>query len=207
MTLRRIGLLVITMAFLARTVSAQDDPRVGITMGYPASFGVIWHVTNRIALRPEITASRASGESTSTSSIVAFGVSVVPQTTITTVSANDSWLVSTGLSALLYLSKHDALRTYVSPRWAYSRVSSNTTSGIAEFGSFSSTGSSHTVAGSFGAQYALGRRFNVFGEVGLSFSRSTTSPRDLAGQSLVTSSGAVSRTFGARSGVGVVLYF
>jgi hypothetical protein len=208
---RIIGLLVaITIGLLASSASAQDDPRVGITMGFPASIGVIWHVSERIALRPEITATRASGESTTTSSISVIGLGgVVPTTTTTTVTTIESWQVSTGLSALFYVSKHDALRTYVSPRWAYSRTSSSSNSGIADLGSFGSTGSSHTVTGSFGAQYALGRRFNVFGEVGLSFSRSTTTPRDLTtGLGFVTTtSGAVSRNFGTRSGVGVILYF
>ena len=211
MALRRIGLLAaITIGSVAPAASAQDDPKVGITMGYPASVGIIWQVNERIALRPEVTATRASGESTSTSTISFVGLGGGGSTTTTTtVTTNESWQVSTGLSALFYLSQHDALRTYVSPRWAYSRTSNSTTSGITELGNFGSTGSSHTVAGSFGAQYAPGRRFNVFGEVGLAFSRSTTAPRDApTGLGIVTTtSGAVSRNFGSRSGVGVILYF
>ena len=36
------------------SANAQDNPRVGLTMGYPTSIGVLWHVTDRIAIRPEI---------------------------------------------------------------------------------------------------------------------------------------------------------
>jgi hypothetical protein len=196
----------ITFTFLANTASGQDTPKVGVTMGYPSSIGVIWQVTDGVALRPELTFTHNSGESTTTGgiSISLPGGIATPSTTVTT---NDSWQVMVGVSALFYLSKHDALRTYVSPRWAYARASGSSSSGIVELGTFGSTSSTHIVAGSFGAQYALAPRFSVFGEVGLSFSRGTTSPIAPNTVTFITNSGAVSRTFGARSGAGVILFF
>lgn len=207
MPVRTIGLLVaITIGGLAGNASAQDDPRVGITMGYPASIGVVWHATDGIALRPEVGVSRSSGEFTATSSI-SFGGSTI---TTTSLSSNENWQVAVGLSALFYLSRHDALRTYVSPRWAYTRTSSTSSTSPSSLSSpspgvSSSTGSGNFVSGSFGAQYALARRFSLFGEIGLGFSRTVTSPA--FGSLAVTTTDSISRTFSTRSGAGVILYF
>ena len=50
MAMRRIGLLAaIAIGLLAPAASAQDDPKAGITMGYPASVGIIWQVNDRVA--------------------------------------------------------------------------------------------------------------------------------------------------------------
>ena len=74
------------------------------------------------------------------------------------------------------------------------------------------SGHANFVSGSFGAQYALGRRFSVFGELGLGFSRTTTSPTPsstsiAAGGSTSIVGTSSSSTLGTRSGAGVVLYF
>jgi hypothetical protein len=215
MTVRTIGVIVtITVGFFANSASAQGDPKVGITMGYPGSIGVIWKVTDRVALRPEVNVQKSSGESTSTLSlsITAFPIGGTSTTTTTTVTTIDAWQVSAGLSALFYLTKGDALRTYVSPRWAYSRSSSGSSgssSSLSELDNALTFGTStHTVAGSFGAQYAIARRFNVFGEVGGTFTRSANTPQEQRASPVFSSSSrTVSRSFGARSGAGVILYF
>jgi hypothetical protein len=206
MAMRGILLLAAIMTLLvAPSASAQDDPRVGITMGYPASVGVIWQVNDRVALRPELSVQKASADSTSTTSISLS--SVVPGTVIS-VTSSDFWQFSAGLSALFYLSTHDALKTYVSPRWAYTRSSNGNSSSTSLPLSLTSTTSGYSLAGSFGAQYALGRRFGVFGEVGLFFSRSTISPSAASSPpGIVAAYESVSRSLGARSGAGVVLYF
>jgi hypothetical protein len=204
---RTIALMTMIMMWcLANAALAQDTPRVGISMGYPASIGVIWQVTDGVALRPEISFQKSSTEFTES---ISFGLSVdgtLDATTATSKSTSDFWQVSVGLSALVYLSRHDALRTYVSPRWAYIRDSSSTASGFSDLRNFASTASGHLVAGSFGAQYALGRKFTAFGEVGLAFTRTVTTPNDR--QSLFLIGGQdVSHTFGTRSAAGVILYF
>jgi hypothetical protein len=207
MTGRTIALVtVIMMSCLGNAVSAQDTPRVGISMGYPASIGVIWQVSDGLALRPEISVQKSSTEFTES---ISFGLSTdgtLDTTTAASKSTSDFWQVSVGLSALVYLSKHDALRTYVSPRWAYMRDSSNTASGLSNLRNFASTASGHLVAGSFGAQYALGRKFNAFGEVGLAFTRTVITPNDRQSSSLIGGQDA-SSTFGTRSAAGVILYF
>jgi hypothetical protein len=174
-------------------------------MGYPASVGVMWQVNDRVALRPEFNVQKASGESTST---IAISLSSVVPGSVVSVTTSDSWQFSAGVSALFYLSTHDALRTYVSPRWAYTRTSNTNSSSTIPSLSLSTTASGQSFAGSFGAQYALGRRFGVFGEVGIVFSRSTVSPDASALTSaIVTTSESVSKTLGVRSGAGVILYF
>jgi autotransporter-like protein len=203
MRAQRIGVVVaFTIAFLPGRASAQDIPTIGLSMGYPASIGVVWQVTDGIALRPEIGVTKSSSEFIgSSTSFSSGGVTTTSSTSTTT----DSWQVSAGLSALFYLSKHDALRTYVSPRWAYTRVSStpSSTTGVQTGVVSGASGHTNFVSGSFGAQYALGDRFSVFGEIGLGFSRTVSSP--FAGSFATIDSRASS--LGTRSGAGVILYF
>jgi hypothetical protein len=204
MSMRRIGLLAaITIGLLAPAAFAQDDPRVGITMGYPASVGIIWQVNDRVALRPEVSAQKSSGEFTSTAS---FSLGGTTTTTITT-STSDAWQVGVGLSALFYLTTHDALRTYISPRWSYVRTStSNSSAGLPPPSQTSgSVGNGHFVSGSFGAQYALGRRFGLFGEVGVGYTRADNAP-SLTGSGVIATQ-TTTRTLATRSGAGVILYF
>jgi hypothetical protein len=210
MMLRRIGCLaMLVVASLARPVLAQDDPRIGIAMGYPASVGLIWHVADGVALRPEISFTRSSAETTITTSlpvITVGGVPTINPATTVTVNTTDQWEVGVGVSALFYVTRHDALRTYLSPRYAYTRRSStNQASTLLPSTAFGSDSSGHFVSGSFGAQYALGRRFSVFGEVGLGYSRSESKPPALS--SGIITGAATSHTLSTRSGAGVVLYF
>jgi hypothetical protein len=203
MTRRTLGLLAaITTTFLASTASAQDDPRVGIVMGYPASIGVMWQVTDGVALRPEVGVQKASNEVTATSSPSVGGATI----TNSSVNVNDNWQVGIGLSALFYLSKPDKLRTYISPRWAYTRTSSTSaTTPASGANSTGSTGNGNFVSGSFGAQFALARRFSVFGEIGLGYSRTVVAPAGSTSATLFTES--ASWNLATRSGAGIVFYF
>jgi hypothetical protein len=175
----------------AGTARAQDKPKVGLVMGYPASFGVLWHATDGVAVRPEITLSLTSGESTATGSAV--------------VSTSSSWSIGVGASALFYVTNHDGLRTYISPRFTYSRNSAETQPGP---GSSAAENWSNTyaVAGSFGAEYALVRRFGAFGEVGISYARQSGGYRPSSQPGVLGSTGT-SNSVGARGAVGVVFYF
>jgi hypothetical protein len=208
MHIRRIAALVaLGTACGAATVSAQDSPRLGLSMGYPASIGVLWHMTDRVAVRPELSLSRNSTEFTSTFTTFSSFPSGTTTTTTTTTTA-EGWQVGAGASALFYLQRRDALRTYVSPRFAYTRGTTTTTSRpppspIAPVGSPTSEtkNSTYFASGSFGAQYALGTRFGVFGEVGLGFGRSESSG------GAPTRAGSKTRNLATRSGVGVLFYF
>ena len=210
MAMRRIGLLAaIGIGLLAPAASAQDDPRVGITMGYPASVGIIWQVNDRVALRPEVSAQKASGEFTTTTSISFGGPTTTTTTTTTSTSSSDNWQVGVGLSALFYLTTHDALRTYVSPRWSYIRTSSSNSSSSLPPPSQTtgSVGNGQFVSGSFGAQYALGKRFGLFGEVGVGYQHSEIAPASAGVSGAVITSQSTTRTLATRSGAGVILYF
>src|SRR5580765_1242446 len=120
--MRRHVPFILALAFgvaltAASEARAQDTPRVGITMGSPAAVGVIWNVADRFALRPEMTFSGSTSDS-SIGDIVG----------VTTGSSNDGFQIGAGLSALIYMGRWDALRTYVSPRFSYSRTRTSGTS-------------------------------------------------------------------------------
>ena len=173
------GSMILSIATMA---GAQDSPRLGITMGYPASIGVLWHVSDRVALRPEFS----------------FTVTDSSSESIINDEAN-FWSLGTGVSVLFYSSMTDNLRTYLAPRFSYSRTSgdSNTTD---------STTDIYALAGMFGAQYSLGRRFAAFGEVGVSYSRQNGTSATTIGP-VTTQIVNHANAFGTRTGVGVVLYF
>jgi hypothetical protein len=154
-------------------------------MGYPASIGVLWHVNERMAIRPELSFDFFSSETENETTLP-----IDPDT------SQDGHSVSVGLSALFYVSRWDMTRAYVVPRYAYLHTSSSIE------GPFDiirdSSGRAHDVSVSFGAQHTLGERFAIYGELGLAFERVTTE----------VSTSELRRTgFGTRSGVGVVVYF
>jgi hypothetical protein len=182
----------------ALPASAQQDRTAGLVMGYPASVGVLWHVTEGVALRPDATISQQSIETTSTFT----GLGGTSQTSTTT---SDGWASSIGVSALFYLGAPDALRFYVTPRVAYawSRTENEAAAGdLLQLGPYETESDGLLVAGSFGAQYAPHERFRLFGELGLSYSRQ----EGTTGYT-VSRSQAVTTGVGLRSGVGVVVYF
>jgi len=206
--MRRIVLFaVFALLALPHPSAAQDMPRFGIVMGYPAQVALLWNVSDRLAIRPEINWSRSSNETTSTGDVLTFPPGLpVPVTTTTT---SEGWAVGTGVSALVYLVKSDALRTYVSPRFTYTRNSKTIDLGFGRFiGSPTATTtttstSTYSVTGLFGAQYKLAHRFGVFGEMGFGYSRGTGSPV----ASSITRSESTSTSVGFRSGAGVILFF
>ena len=112
MTRHVLFILACGVAFaVAGEARAQDTPRLGITMGYPAAVGVIWNVADRFALRPEMTFSGTTSDS-----------SLGDTLGIGTGSSNDGFQIGAGLSGLIYVSRWDELRIYVSPRFSYSRT-------------------------------------------------------------------------------------
>src|SRR5882762_4130449 len=106
-------------------------------MGFPASIGVIFRATDKVAIRPEFSFSRNTTEGTTTTS-------------------TDGWSIGTGISALFYVASHDRVRTYVSPRVTYSRITLTSSALVASALSTSlkSTATTWGGAGSFGVQYS-----------------------------------------------------
>jgi hypothetical protein len=200
--------LLTGLALSARPCAAQEPARVGLTMGYPASVGVIWHASDAVALRPELSFTHAWTDSTNALPV------------LTSTSTSESTGIGVGVSGLLYARKWDALRAYVSPRLAYSRSTGSTTSGdlvggvpvipvtpgtpaLPSLPTVSTTISSYLIAGSFGAEYSLARRFALFGEVGYGYSRTSSSSATGGVATLKLTTNAT----GTRTGVGVILYF
>jgi hypothetical protein len=179
---RETAVLLSVLLSTAVPAAAQDKGRVGLTMGYPAGVGLMFHVSDRFALRPEVSFTREVTEGPGSAG---------------TYSTTTTWSVGVGLSVLFYLHETDNLRTYVSPRFSYGRVNSTWTTilppGAKGYGGPGpSTEDSYQVSGSFGAQYALGRRFSVFGDLGIAYT-------DLRSWN--------TRTWGPRAGFGAILYF
>src|SRR5262245_21030943 len=180
-----IGMLVIVFGS-ATSAFAQDKGKIGLTMGYPSSVGIVYHVTDKLAVRPELTIAQASTEATGPAiSRVNFSAS------------SSSWAIGTGVSALFYVRQWDDLHLYVSPRWTYSHGSSSS-----DTLSVDSTLNSWSLNGSVGAQYALGKRFGVFGEVGFGYQHSHQKSGGSPIQAEITGHG-----IGTRTGVGVILCF
>ena len=184
MRIRRIlALCSLLVAGLPTLAAAQEQHKIGITMGYPAAAGVLWHVSPKVAIRPELTFAGSSTETTSSSLAI----------------EGSGWNLGTGVSALFYLRTEERLRTYFSPRFTYSHSSSSSSSSGVTTSELEQTTNVVGVSGSFGAQYAVGDRFTVFGELGFSFSHSHSK----ASQLPTSGSG---NGWGLRSGVGIVYY-
>lgn len=206
--MRRLAMATMIVLGGAVSASAQDAGKFGVTMGYPASIGVIWHVSNRIALRPEISLQQIATTTTSTISITTAGSGGVTSTSTTTTATNDQWFVGYGASALFYIKQWDALRAYVSPRFQYTHGSSsssttlNTSLPISTVpASTEFTQNSYLYSGSFGAQYGLGSRFGLYGEVGFGYTHQTSE------SSFAAAGDSTGHTVATRSGVGVIFYF
>ena len=202
---------------VARSASAQDEGRIGVTMGYPSAVGVLWRATEKIALRPEFTWTMSSADSSSSDSIAGSTATSSPST---------NWQAGAALSALFYVSRVNEFGAYLTPRLAYSRTST-TTNVSGSPTTTSSDGWAWTTSGAFGADYRLARHFGLFGEIGLSYSASTftsstvetittggfvsvsagTSVVNLVTRTINLRSDSHTHSFGTRSGVGVIFFF
>jgi len=168
---------------------AQAGRTVAITATAPSAIGVLWHVTDSIAVRPELGLSRVSTESKNTPSGTG-----APPATITT---SSSWTISSGGSVLFYMAKRDNLRPYLSPRLTFGRASNSSSTSTT-----STPITSYTLGGSVGAQYDVSNRFSVFGEVGLNYGWQNTNTT--SGTTTFTNS---TKVFGTGSRIGVAIYF
>ncbi|HET9832346.1 MAG TPA: outer membrane beta-barrel protein [Vicinamibacterales bacterium] len=213
---RTIRTLPVALILLLWSISAgaQDEPRIGVTMGYPTAVGVLWRVADRVSLRPDFTWTSTSNESPSINDPI-LGTIVNPTTF-------DTWQTSVGLSALLYLNRFERLRMYASPRFAYSRTSNSSAVSNSAL-STNGRGWTYATSGSFGAEYGLARHFGVFGEIGVTYSTTTSVSTSVETRTNVITIGpggivtntstftvrseSHSHSTGMRSGVGVIFYF
>lgn len=190
----RSAVAVMVLAAVAAPAAAQEAGSVGLTIGYPAAVGVVWHITDRIALRPDFTLSTSTTESTSTNDSI-----FAPQVSTTT---STSWSTAVGLSALFYLTAIEPLRFYVAPRAAYLRTSIDIDDDQPLAAAFDNTSTGFLAAGAFGVQYNAHDRFAIFGELGAQYTSQSSSSEFLTSRNR-----SENRTAGLRSAVGVTLYF
>lgn len=206
-TVVRLGFIVCLWFAAVASASAQDDRKVGLTIGYPNAVGVLWQVAERVAIRTDTAFSsswtdtdssragdeflRLAGASSSTSGRT-FGV---------------------GVSVLVTVAKWERLRAYVVPRAAYLRSTSTSEfsfpTGIPALpglsglpiriqpASFETRTSTQTYSASFGTQYRLADRFAAFGEVGVAYASSRSPDND----SFFGSGGSTSPIVGGVTGV------
>jgi outer membrane protein W len=166
---------------------AQDRGQVGVTMGIPAAAGMTWHITNRIAVRPDITFTQSTSK---------VDASLPNVSTSRTTRA-----LGIGASLVWYFGSADAhVRPYVSPRVAYAKLSSDDEDEDLGFDVDEIPGTL-TVSGSVGVQYTPVRRFGVYGEVG--FARAH-SERTMSFPSITAT--VSTTTWSTRGAVGVILY-
>jgi len=172
------GSIILLLLLLVISANAQEKGQIGLVIGYPASVGFRWNVGGNFAIRPDVAFTKSSGVST-------FSFS------------QESYSFETGLSALLYVKKWENVSAYVTPRISYIRSKSN--NGAFVGASVPGVNWSYLGSASFGAEYNLNRKFSVFGEVGVAYTRfhsgSTFSVTPLT------------KTWNSKSGVGINLYF
>lgn len=129
-----VSCVAITLAAPA-AAGAQDAPKAGVVIGFPTALGIIWHASDRVAVRPEISVGGSSSDRTSSS----FN------------SHSSSWGVGFGLGVLFYTHTEEHLRTYIVPRFFYHHMSAtNEGSG---FATSKSTAVTRTVGGVGGIFY------------------------------------------------------
>jgi len=185
MRIRRISVSLVILGALGCLPATADEPgKVGITMAYPTSFGILWHATGKFAIRPTVAISRSTMNGST--------------------SNGDGWSLGTTIAGVFYVKKYDNVRTYFSPRYSYNRTQLTThvtasTQG-ATIPDVKTTGNGNGAAATFGAEYTPASRFSVFAEVGVAFSRLTTS------SSGFISSKISGNTWGTTAGVGVIFY-
>ena len=207
-------LLLLSFLMICSAIPAQEKGKVGLNLGF-TTYGITWHVSERFAIRPDVSFSRSTASQTNLSTILDQ-----PSSPYTGTSKSNSHAIYVGVSGLVYIHKLDNLSFYICPRYSYSwsAASSSSTSTQISSGSgpFQATsiggskGPAHNLSGSFGAQYSLSKRFSVFGEVGLGYNWSSNSNYTSSNPGVyqnLSSSSAKTHSVGPRSGVGLILYF
>jgi hypothetical protein len=176
---QRLALIVASLSLLAPVTAAAQDKTFGITMGFPTSVGVFLKVSDTVAVRPEFRFTLTSDDDD-----------------------QDASGYGTGVTALFYLKTADALRLYVAPRFAYERLNTEDRG----FFTFETASNVYSLSGLFGAQYLLGDRFLVYGEVGLRFGYSSGQDT-VTGPTFSNSSDSFGHSWGSTGGVGIVVFF
>lgn len=173
-----LGIAIFCLCLVPTFASAQEAGKTGVTMGFPAQVGVIWHASEKVAVRPEFSFTHSSAEAPGGET------------------SSDTY--GLGVSVLFYTKKWDNAAAYFAPRFAWAHGRGESRSDLGDFGS-ESTFDSYQYSGSFGGQGWFGSRFSVYGEVGIAYQTGSTD----SGSSV----DVTNKSWSIRSGVGAVLYF
>jgi hypothetical protein len=211
MNARVIAVSTLVLAASASSAAAQDERRVGLVMGYPTTVGVVWQVSDRIALRADGTYTWSDATIEGVDDSLTATPSPIPAFEISIRQDTSTQSGSIGVSLLFDLHRQDQFRIYVAPRFGVGMVHTESTltidispimtiPGVPPRDSStteSETAFSPTFGASIGASTRIGDRFGVFGEAGFAYSETTT-------EEVVQ---ATRRSFGMRAGVGAMLFF
>ena len=181
---RLVCAVVLSVIGLPAFASAQERGQVGVTMGYPAAIGLQWQITDRFAIRPDISFNFSHVETESDF--------------FDATSESSGKNVIFGLSGIWYTRPEgENLRPYLTPRVAWIHTSSDDDDddpGLSD--------SSWAASGSFGLQYSPTARFAIFGEAGIGYTRSERGIDTVLGNVSTASTSWTTRT-----AVGVIFYF
>lgn len=192
-----VVVLVLALVFLtAASALAQDAPKIGLTAGYPSAIGVLWQLSDHVAVRPEIDFNRSTME---------FPISTPAGTSSS--SSSSGLAVGTGVTVLMYGRRVDGFRPYAGPQFRFSRDRDSFDHTILGATTRTETTTeTWLVGGLVGGQYSFGRRFGIFGDAGFSYSRVQSRGQTTAGFGAswrrTSSSGLATRT-----AVGIILGF
>jgi len=152
------ALLFASLVLNCNLLQAQDKEmskgKVGLT--FPTT-GIIWHVSDRVAVLPNAGYSYSWGDT-------AYGSST-------------GWTLGAGVSLRVYAWEWKGLHLFLSPKYSYGR-NSGTSDYAPPTGSPStstSIGNSHLISGTWGLQYPISERISIYGDYGLAYSRATSS--------------------------------
>lgn len=171
------GLGLLLCSAIVEPAAAQEGGDKGLTVSAPSSIGLIWHLSPKWAVRPELSFSFGGSD----------GEGSIPDIS--------SHAFTFAGSALFYTGRWENLQTYVSPRLSYSWAGSSISQTDVD-----TSQDGWGLAGSFGAQYSLGERFAVFAEAGIAYAGTNS-------KTSLSDSDRSSWTFGTRTQIGATLYF
>jgi len=204
-----IALVISGLALAARTADAQERGQVGLSMGYPEAVQLLWHATDAIAVRPGVSWRHSFSDPVGFS----FGISDGFGNTISTTSSSQTTIIGVGVDILLSVRAWENVRAYVAPGYEYgstrvrsmrTTVSTGARAAPTENETRETSGHDHVVTGAFGVRYTPHRRFGVFGESGIEYSKSRTTFPGFEG---VTDATTKYQAWSTVTRVGVIVYF
>ena len=157
-----MALFVLLLFSVSLYAQEKENTKYKFGLTFP-NIGAIWHISDSIAFMSGIDFNHDwSG----------FGSS--PYDNAST-SGN---MLGIDASLRFYIFEWEGVRFYLSPKYGFDWFEHNV---ITNSYTSNSSGHFHSVSAAWGMQYALSRRISIFGDIGVSYRRST--PLDISGHS------------------------